>query len=106
MDEPAIGHNDEVQLPRSTRRERQIARLCVGNRRQPQIADQRGNACAIPAPQRIPARHNALEPARLERPNRQPDAIQPRRRIAPMQPEPRADRPARRRHDPRGYAPG
>lgn len=106
MDEPARRENCEMHLSRPALRERQIARSRIDNRDQAKVRDQRRHRFPIPAPQRIAARRRTLEAARLERPGRQPDAIEPGRRLASMQSKSRTDSAARSRDHSLGYASG
>jgi hypothetical protein len=106
MNDAVPDMNRQMKLPRPAATQQHVPRPRRRLPHQPFCLDQRRNPPGIAAAQRIAVGHLPDEPARAERPGRQPDAIQPRRRIAPVQPEPRAHCRPRCRDDTRAHIPG
>jgi len=97
MDEAPLRHDREVQpTPRAA--QQQIARRIAATGGKPAQHLRRDRR--LPRRRRIAGRHSPAITARRQREGRNADAIQPQRRIAPLRPEPRADRRPRRRDDP------
>ncbi|MFW2850556.1 hypothetical protein ACM61V_01335 [Sphingomonas sp. TX0543] len=96
MNKARVGDDGEMQ-PAIGATQQQIARRIARAGRQP--GKHRVFQSRRAGSQRIAGRHLPSVAAGPQRPARHADAIQPQRRIAPVRPEPRADRRSRRRDD-------
>lgn len=96
MDEPGVGQDDQVKLPGARLDQRDIAARAFADLHQSCCVEHRAKTVRIPAAQCIAAR-GALRPSASQR--NDADTVEPRRRLASVQPERRAHQSARRRRD-------
>lgn len=99
MDNPVAGHDPQMPLPRIDPAQHHGARLCFRRLLQPRAQRRRLELIQSTARQPVSAGRRDPHPGAFERDADQPDAIDPVRRISPMQSKPRADQHACRRQD-------
>jgi hypothetical protein len=104
VDHPGLALDREMQLAGPGAQQHQIARSRVRRPHQSRRLDHLDDMRDIIETQRIATRHDR----HIQRQCRQPDTVEPRRRIAPVQTKPHPDRPPRGRPDARAciHAPG
>lgn len=84
MNHAAAAIDHQMQLPRPSPAEQQIARTRRGAGDQPGRRDHCADRLGITAPQRIAPWRLPFRTTCLQRQFDQPDTVQPRRRVAPM----------------------
>ncbi|MHA3840548.1 hypothetical protein ACX0GZ_04930 [Sphingomonas aestuarii] len=99
MDQPVAARDPQMPLPRIDPAQHRIARRYASGRLQPCSKGRCLKLLDPTARQPVSARRRDPHSGSRERHANQPNAIQPMRRIAPVEPKRRADQRARRRQD-------